>query len=683
MHASWRRSPFVRIGLSFLAGIALGRAFPPPEGWLASIPVICVVGGLCVVSALSLIPVRHPGSVRPGLILYCSFIGFGILQSTIHLVPGKVSHYLEFEESSAMIVRVMRMGKCDSTRATLYAEAIRLRSDTEWQAVRGDVLVQLHHPLENYIPGDLMYLPSHHRALNAATLPWSFDYAAYLRERGIERRIAVDATKSIRLRTLKGDVQRWLHEWRETLKTRISDHIPDPATRGVLYALVLGDDREMDRSLTDAYSAAGTVHLLAVSGLHVGMIYAVLTAIFSRVPGGRRTRWLRLLIQASLLWVYAGITGASPSVLRASLMFTFFLIAGHVGKQNNSLNTLFASAALLLCIDPGIATELGFQLSYLAVGGILLLQKPIELLVNVQNPLLRNAWALASVSLAAQLTTLPLTVHTFGQFPLYFLLANLLVIPLATVSLYLGVLFLALSQWPVVAAPVAGLLAHITSLMNRAIRGIGELPGSTLDQLYTDSLGFTLLIVCTAGIMCGLLGQKKTGYWLVAVSITLLIGQGSIHTIHGRQFRESLLCEVHGQVVFVHTQCGRTVIYSDEPERCLHKNNPLSSYLRRLRTTVYTIPWDKSDNPAWVELFAGRNDKGIVIFREGVGTQRITGEALESLPGSHWTCTTGISTGKQRFLAKRAAERGLEWHPLRDGALVHRGSGWVPFTTYY
>jgi competence protein ComEC len=267
---------------------------------------------------------------------------------------------------------------------------------------------------------------------------------------------------------------------RRVLLQRMRSYVEDELVYGVLAALVLGDTSSMQDEIQTAYANAGAVHILAVSGLHVGLIYALLAPLMKRLFSKRRARWFKTLLPMLLLWIYAGVTGLSPSVLRAAVMFSFFLIADNYAKKGNAVNTLAASALLLLVCNSALCFDVGFQLSYAAVAGIVVLQKPIERLWILPRGWQYNLWKVVAVSIAAQLATLPFTLYYFQQFPTYFLITNLLAIPISTVVLYTMLAFLLFSWYPPLAWLLANLGTSLTELMNGVVDCCAQLPGGVL-----------------------------------------------------------------------------------------------------------------------------------------------------------------------------------------------------------
>ncbi len=264
----------------------------------------------------------------------------------------------------------------------------------------------------------------------------------------------------------------------------------------VAAALLLGKRNELEPNQIRAYASAGAMHVLAVSGLHVGILFFILKFSFGFLKRLKRWKWLYLIIILSFLWFYAMLTGFSASVLRASTMFSFILIGEEVINRKVSIyNMLAISAIILIVVDPFIVFSVGFQLSYLAVIGIVYFQPKIYRLFYVKNWLLDQAWKITAVSLAAQLATFPLGVYYFHQFPVYFFVSNLLVIPIATVVLYLGVLLFVFSAFGV-SIVFGKLLNYLILGLNKVVSLVEKMPFSTVNEISISVLENYWLYVC-------------------------------------------------------------------------------------------------------------------------------------------------------------------------------------------
>lgn len=266
----------------------------------------------------------------------------------------------------------------------------------------------------------------------------------------------------------------------------------------VLSALILGFDDEIDRDLMKAYSATGAMHILSVSGLHVGIIYMVFSAMLGFLDKNKGLRILKFIILISFLWIYAFITGLSPAVLRAAGMISI-LVAGNLLKRKTNLyNTLAGSAILLLLYDASLVFDMGFQLSYLALGGILAFEKHITPLFDLKG-LMLSSWNLISVSIAAQLSTLPLCLLYFHQFPAYFLFSSLLAIPLSTLIIYEGILLLMISHFETLTIITSTLIKTHLWLLNQGIYYLHLMPMALtpgIEISWFQAASFLLFMIC-------------------------------------------------------------------------------------------------------------------------------------------------------------------------------------------
>lgn len=223
------------------------------------------------------------------------------------------------------------------------------------------------------------------------------------------------------------------------------DEYPD-VDRSLAHALLLGDRDKLEPELIEQFSTSGIIHLLAVSGLHVGLIYQGLILIFALfLPKPEKRKGAGLLI-ILILWAYAIITGFSPSVCRAALMLSIGVLGGIIRQRKLPFNTLFGAAILILAFDSKLITNTGFLLSFSAVAGILLSAPLLKNVQFIQLSFARQVLGASVISISAQLVTLPVVLHTFGKFPVYFLPANLLAVPLATIVSFCGFLSLLFSR---------------------------------------------------------------------------------------------------------------------------------------------------------------------------------------------------------------------------------------------
>lgn len=266
----------------------------------------------------------------------------------------------------------------------------------------------------------------------------------------------------------------------------------------VLSALTVGDKTELSESVRESYSIAGASHVLALSGLHIGLLYTLLFLLLKpaakRGQAGRCVRAVCLLV---FLWAFAFLTGFSPSVVRSVTMFSLLAFANIVDRQSFSLNTLAATAWLMLFCNPVWLFDVGFQLSFVAVTFILVMQQPIYHLFTIKNRVGKYVWRLMSVSIAAQLGTAPLVMLYFSRFSVHFLLTNLVVIPLITIILYAAVAMLLLTPLPWLQVIAGGGVKKLLEGLNFFVRWVEQLPYASIDGIWlyqSEILGIYIVI---------------------------------------------------------------------------------------------------------------------------------------------------------------------------------------------
>jgi competence protein ComEC len=243
-----------------------------------------------------------------------------------------------------------------------------------------------------------------------------------------------------------------------------------------------------------------------------------------RIKGRKAGKWLRLIIVLGSLWIFSLLTGASPSVVRSAVMFSIILLARNFSRESVAINSLASSAFLLLCYEPLWLWDTGFQLSYMAVLSLLVFQKPIQGLLKIQNRMLSGLWKAASVSIAAQILTTPVCVYYFHRFPNYFLISNLLAVPMSGGILIGGILLCVFSFHPAMATCIGWLLGRGISLLNGYIEYIARLPGAITGRLAENGWQVAILYFQIYFIYRFLRSGNKKWLisWLVFFSLFLL-----------------------------------------------------------------------------------------------------------------------------------------------------------------
>jgi len=325
--------------------------------------------------------------------------------------------------------------------------------------------------------------------------PDEFDYARYLRRKGYSgtayvadghwRKTGHDASRTVSQVAL---------DYREKVVGLYRSLGFETDELAVLAALTVGDKEELSDDIVETYSVSGASHVLALSGLHIGFLYALL--LFVLRPLWRRWQRLKpllLLLLVLFLVSFAFFTGLSSSVVRSVVMFSLLAFAGLQPEKPLTLNTLAATAFLMLLCKPVWLFDVGFQLSFSAVAAIVLVQPKLYALWKVDNRFLRYLWGLMTVSMAAQLGTAPLVIFYFSRFSTHFLLTNLWVIPMVSLVLYSAVFLLMLTPLPFVQHLFARVVEALVHVQNEVLRWIEHLPGAAVDDIWLDIWGVLLV----------------------------------------------------------------------------------------------------------------------------------------------------------------------------------------------
>lgn len=517
----FNQAPFLRLAFCFAAGILVYHY------WGEFIPInrLVPLSIFMLYIALAWLNSRKYHVLLSFLAMALVFV-FGFLRLQTFRLDNEPDHLLQHgEHIEAYEAVIVEEPAIKRKSVNLRVEAMRVFKEGRWFEVSG--LVNAYAAKEaagSLHYGDRLLIKGSPVLTAAPANPGEFDFANYLVYHNIFHQHFIGDEFVVTSRGSPNWFVAQSIKWRNLCRRRLMSHIPDGEVRSVMLAIVLGIKDELDSELQSAFSASGAMHVLAVSGLHVGIIYAIVLLLFKwlRVDA-RKGRWLIGVLSILSLWCYAFLTGLSPSVLRAVTMFSFVALAKAMNRHSNIYNTLAASAFILLWYNPYLIMSVGFQLSYLAVFGIVYLQPKLYQLFTVRNYWLDKVWGLTCVSLAAQIATAPLSILYFHQFPSYFLVSNLFIIPAAFAMLMLGLAMLILSPIPLVAEGLGWLIESFVGLVNTLVFWVRDLPGSTLSGINITT-GQSWLIYAIIIFLILLFSQKKMRYLYAAFFTTCLFG---------------------------------------------------------------------------------------------------------------------------------------------------------------
>ena len=481
----WKEAPLLRLAVCLMAGIVIGDHFV--VGW--PLLLICVV---MVVTALLLWKHEHLQSIA---IAVC-FVVLGWLlmehqKTSLQVVwpEGEVNYEAvvlsePVEKPKTMAVDVLLTESGRKLKCYLY-------KDDRSRGLRiGDGL-QIQSRIES----------------NSDWRKGSFDYRRYLEIHGFTGRTFVASWKWQKTRVSLLKLSRLERmrltflKYRSRLLEKISAQGTDTDAYAVVAAMALGDKSALTQELKDVYSVTGASHVLALSGLHLGIIYTLLSLFVFR----RRWQVLSQMVIILSVWAFVFLVGMSTSVVRSAVMLSIYALLSLGHRDRMSVNTLAFTAIVMLMVSPMSLFDVGFQMSYMAVLSILLFVPLLESVFTAEylmsHRVVRWLWGMVAVSLSAQIGTAPLIAYYFGRFSCYFLLTNFIVIPAAMLILYLSLVVL-------VVPSLANLLYSIVAALNSLLAQIAAIPGASIENLHPTKIQTTMIYLIIVAVY--LLAVKLT-----------------------------------------------------------------------------------------------------------------------------------------------------------------------------
>ncbi len=435
---------------------------------------------------------KATGQLIPALLGYFMLFSLGIILSQFQKERASDAWDENLEKAISYLAQVSKHDVQKPNSFENQLEVFAILDSMGWRESKGKVLIY-HKSNQLLLPGQLILVNNPPEQIPPPIFPNEFDYRGFLARKDIhfrqfigEKFLILDSSEINSFRYL-------ISNFRKNLVNVIESKIPDPESQQIAAALLLGQKENLDREIKNAYAETGTMHILAVSGLHVGIIYAILLFPLKGIKLKPKQRKIYLSAVILLIWIYALLTGFSPSVIRAATMFSLFTAGQMRDRKPSSFNILAFSAMVMIALDPGVIFEVGFQLSYVAVAGILLIQPLMVRFWIPPNMILEYFWQLTAVSIAAQLATFPLSVYYFHIFPSYFLIANLVIIPLSFLVMSTGIVFLVTSWIPLLSDGLGWFVNELIWLQNWLTRAIQLFPGGNLDRLTITFAGMLLV----------------------------------------------------------------------------------------------------------------------------------------------------------------------------------------------
>jgi len=418
--------------------------------------------------------------------------------------------------------------------------------------------------------------------------PGSFDYKRYSLFQGITHQVNLSSGDFELLSTEnKNWFRQFIFNCRSWVVSTLQKFISGEKEQGLAEALLIGYKDDLDKNLVQSYTNTGVVHIIAISGMHLALIYGLLLLLTKPL---KRTEfvWLRTIIILSALWLFTLLAGAQASVVRSAVMFTCIALGEVLSKRTSIYNTLALSAFILLVYNPFWLWDVGFQLSYAAVVSIVTFYRPIYNWIYLPNKALDFIWKTMAISIAAQILTTPISLYHFHQFPVLFLLTNLVAVPISSIVLF-GEIAICVFAWLAPVAKITGILTKaLIWFMNSYIERIETIAFSLWNGFSINIFQAELLIVAAIAICFWLMDKKKWMLWLGLSSFILFVALRSASFFEAYQQKKLIVYNVP-KYSAIDLIVGRTynfigdsaLLFDDftrnfhiQPSRILHRIEP-------------------------------------------------------------------------------------------------------------
>jgi competence protein ComEC len=550
-------APFIRLFIPLCIGVGIYQNFDISN----SIPFI-VVSILVNFILLKAKNISFSSQLYWGLLLFAVILIFGFIrakdQKKIFQTLSRQRYFVVFDE---------------------YPQEKAKTFQVVCQLINSDLKILVYLPkssiVQNAKPGDILCFNGFPELIENDGNPFEFDYRRYLNNKGIGYRIFLKESQFFFFNEQhQMNIYRYALIVREKLIEILYQSGIKRENVPLISSISFGAREDVDKDIVQSFTNTGVIHVLAVSGMNVGLIFVILDFLLRFLKRGRLGFLCHTLIVLFSIWSYALITGMSASILRAAVMLTFVVLGKALNRNANIYNSLAVSAFFLVVWDPVILYDVGFQLSYIAVLSIVVIQPLLYKQFFFKTWILDQTWLILSVTCAAQVGTLPFTLHYFHQFPIYFWLANLIVIPLVTLILYLSFFVLFLSF-------ISGFLTSLSAfvldwsvrLVLLTVNLVEKLPLSVLKGLYPSFMQVVLLLSMSLFFFMYYRSRKILHVKVICL-LALMLCTSIVVSSYTRFTRAELVfLNIPGTRAIVLTQGKKSIVVYDKCENAMSKLN--------------------------------------------------------------------------------------------------------------
>jgi competence protein ComEC len=545
---NWQQAPFLRLVIPFIAGIAWGTYCNVALLIQWSLIIVAIAGLLLWKHIALFIKFQRPWVA--GVFINLLLIMAGSLLTYYNNKAYNKNFIGKQLTDSSWYIITLQEPLSEKTNSFKTTATVAIVNNNAAIPTSGNIIVyfQKDSSTASLQYGNRLLLRQPLQLIKNAGNPGGFDYSKYCQYQGLYYQFFLKPGQYSLLQGTETNFKATsIYKIRKWVIEVIEENISGTKEAGLAEALLIGYKDDLDKNLVQAYSNTGVVHVIAISGLHLGLIYWLLQLLTIKLKSRKYTQWLQPLIIIFGLWGFSLLAGAGPSVIRSAVMFTCLVVGKLFNKNGSSLNALAAAAFLLLAYNPYWLWDVGFQLSFAAVLSIVIFYQPIYNWLLVQNKLLNFFWQLNALTLAAQVLTIPLSIYHFHQFPNLFLLTNLVAVPLSSAVLLAIIFLCAFSFIPVIASSTGKCISWLIQIMNGFIERMDSLSFARLDFLQINLWQLLFIYAFLAAIAYWLFYKSKPAFIIALCGLLVVTGLRTAFVIKSQQQEKIIVYNVPKQ----------------------------------------------------------------------------------------------------------------------------------------
>lgn len=637
-HAFWPRYPLLRVLLPLITGIVIAEFLPL---YPAALTWVIAMLLLTLAACLPWSKAHRVARLKSWLLLCIWLLSGSIIHHLQYKLPAAKASTAAQVSSDFYIGTITEASQKRKNSYRAVAELGWMRQHAKWIPTSGKTWLyapkQEKHVLK---PGTKILLTKKPALIPNNANPGSFNFKTYSERQQIYYSIYLtDKDYRILQEPSSNSFSFLLYQCQQYVLQQLNQYISSKESLGIAQALLIGYRAELDIEVLQAYSDTGLVHIIAISGMHLGMIYGLCVILFAWMDK-LHLRWLKTILILCIIWGFTLITGAGPSITRAAVMFSCLQLGNLLQRNTEPINNLAAAALLLLLYDPAMLYDIGFQLSFAAVLSIMLFYPRIFRWFWCRNHLIKYLWSLIAVTISAQILTTPIAIYHFHQFPNYFLFANLMAIPVSGIILYAEIALIMLAKWPIIATPLGNMIDVSIQWMNRITEQIAILPGALTEHIQ---LSLPMLVLIYGGIAFTTvwLIVKQARFFVMAIACFGILSINQSISTHNRKKQFQLIvCNLPKTGVAIVTEgtyfglIGDSTVWKDP---FLYQQ-----YIKPIRTHFQVIP-GKLTYTRWEHNLLSSSRKSVLFLHQG---------KLQKPPASPKQVDALIITGNPKLYIK-------------------------------